>query len=82
MSQSSHPKGRFYTRLNEQEFLGLTVWPGKTDPNAEVLVVQLRQREGDNWRTIGRLAVYRTSNGTYSQLPERQPSEESINDEV
>ena len=67
----SQPIGRFYERLNEQDFLGLTIWSGKTDPNAEVLVVQLRRREGETWTTVGRLAIYRTSNGAYSQLPER-----------
>jgi hypothetical protein len=72
LSPPSQPKGRFYTRLNDNDFLGLTIWPGRTDPSAEVIVVQLRRREGDNWETIGRLAVYRTSDGNYSQLPERQ----------
>ena len=72
LTSTSQPKGRFYTRLNEQDYLGLTIWPGKTDPTAEVIVVQLRRRDGDNWETVGRLAVYRTSNGTYSKLPERR----------
>ena len=72
LSSTSQPKGRFYTRLNEQDYLGLTIWPGKTEPTAEVLVVQLRRREGDEWQTVGRLAVYRTPEGTYSQLPERR----------
>jgi hypothetical protein len=51
--------------------LGLTIWEGKADPTAEVVVVQLRRRTGDNWETIGRLAVYRTGDGIYSRLPER-----------
>ena len=72
LSSSSQPIGRFYTRLNEQDYLGLTIWQGKTDPNAEVLTVQLRRRDGDNWETVGRLAVYRSSNGTYTKLPELQ----------
>jgi hypothetical protein len=72
LSSASQPKARFYTRLDERDFLGLTVWPGKTDPSAEVIVVQLRRRDGDKWETIGRLAVYRTSDGTYSKLPERK----------
>jgi len=72
LSSTSRPKGRFYTRVNEQDFLGITIWPGKTDPTAEVIVVQLRRRDGDDWETVGRLAVYRTSDGTYSKLPERR----------
>ena len=72
LSSTSQPKARYYTRLNERDYLGITVWPGKTDPEAEVIVVQLRRRNGDNWETVGRLAVYRTPNGTYSKLPERK----------
>ena len=69
---SSQPKARFHLRINEQDYLNLTVWPGKTDPTAEVITVQLRRNNGDNWETVARLAVYRTSDGTYSKLPERQ----------
>ena len=72
LSSTSQPKARYYTRLNERDYLGITVWLGKTDPEAEVIVVQLRRRNGDNWETVGRLAVYRTPNGTYSKLPERK----------
>jgi hypothetical protein len=72
LTQSSQPKARFYTRVSEQDFLGLTVWRGKTDPAAEVIVVQIRRRGEDDWETIGRLAVYRSPEGTYSKLPERQ----------
>ena len=72
VSQPKQPKARYYTRLNERDFLGVNVWPGKTDPTAEVIVVQLRRRDGENWETVGQLAVYRTSDGTYSKLPERK----------
>ncbi|MDH5450159.1 MAG: hypothetical protein OEX77_04530 [Candidatus Bathyarchaeota archaeon] len=72
MSSTSQPKGRFYTRINDQDYLGITIWHGKTDPEAEVIVAQLRRKEGDNWETIGRLAIYRSSNGEYSKLPERK----------
>jgi len=68
----SQPKARFYTRINEQDYLGLTVWPGKADPSAEVITIQLRRNDGENWETVARLAVYRTPDGTYSKLPERQ----------
>jgi hypothetical protein len=72
LNSPSQPKARFYTRLSEQDYLGISIWPGKTDPTAEVIVVQLRRRDGDDWETVGRLAVYRTSDGAYSQLPERR----------
>jgi hypothetical protein len=71
LSARSQPKARFYTRINEHDFLNLAVWSGKTDPEAEVIVVQIRHREEDNWETVVRLAVYRSPNGTYSELPER-----------
>jgi hypothetical protein len=69
---SSQPKARFYTRINEQDYLGVTVWLGKSDPTAEVITLQLRRKDGENWETVGRLAVYRSSDGTYSKLPERR----------
>jgi len=72
LNSTSQPKARFYTRLSERDYLGISVWPGKTDPEAEVIVVQLRRRDGDDWETVGRLAVYRTSDGAYSKLPERR----------
>jgi len=72
VTPQSQPKARFYSRINQQDYLGLTVWPGKSDPSAEVITIQLRRRNGDNWETVGRLAVYRSSEGTYSKLPERQ----------
>ena len=68
----SQPKARFYTRINEQDYLGVTVWPGKSDPSAEVITLQLRRNDGENWETIGRLAVYRAPDGSYSKLPERK----------
>ena len=68
-------KARFSTRLPNGDFLGITVWPGKSDPNAEVLTVQDRHQTGQDWETVGKLAVYRTSDGKYSLLPERtQPA--------
>jgi hypothetical protein len=72
MMSSSQPKARFYTRINEQDYLGVTVWSGKSDPKAEVITVQLRRNDGENWETVARIAVYRTPEGTYSKLPERQ----------
>ena len=69
---SSQPKARFHMRISEQDYLNLTVWSGKADPSAEVIVAQIRRNDGENWETVGRLAVYRASDGSYSKLPERQ----------
>jgi hypothetical protein len=71
-SLRSRPIARFYTRINESDFLGITVWPSKTDPSAEIIVAQIRRRRGDEWETVGRLALYRTRDGVYSKLSERK----------
>lgn len=72
MSENILPKARFSAILPNGDYLNLAVWQGKKDPSAEVLTVQIRHKEGETWQTIGRLAVYRTSEGVYSKLPERQ----------
>ena len=55
------------------DYLSLTIWPGKSDPTAEVVTVQVRHQAGQGWETLAKLAVYRTVDGRYSQLPERPP---------
>ena len=72
MSVPSHPKAGFRNRLDNGDFLSLTIWAGKSDPKAEVITVQIRRLNGDVWETVGRLAAYRTADGNYSQLPERR----------
>jgi len=67
-------KARFTSKLPNGDFLGLTVWPGKSDPNAEVLTVQIRHQGSAGWETVHRVAIYRTSDGRYSLLPERTPA--------
>ncbi|MGQ9542533.1 MAG: hypothetical protein ACUVTM_00380 [Candidatus Bathyarchaeia archaeon] len=71
MSVRQQPKVRFSTRLASGDFLSFTVWQGKSDPSAEVFTIQVRRFKDDSWETVGRLAVYRTSDGKYTQLPER-----------
>jgi hypothetical protein len=70
MSEKTHPKHSFSKKLGEGEFLSVAVWAGRSNPEDEVLSVQLRKFDG-SWRTLGRLALYRTKEGTYSELPER-----------
>jgi len=69
---SSQPKAKFYKRISENEYLNLAIWQGKSDPSAEVISVQLSRRNEDGWETAGQFAVYRTSDGNYSQLPDRK----------
>ena len=72
MSERARPKYSFSRKLGGGEFLNVAVWPGKSNPLEEVVSVQLRRYDGD-WKTIGRLALYRTRDGMYSELPEREP---------
>ncbi len=70
MSERSRPRYSFSKKIDRGEFLNVAVWPGKSNPEDEVLSVQLRKFEGD-WKTLGRLALYRTKDGAYSELPEK-----------
>ena len=72
MAEKTVPKARFSTKLPNGDFLGITVWPGKTDPSAEVVSVQIRHPTGADWETTARIALYRTSDGRYTLLPEKK----------
>ncbi len=73
MAERQKYKARFTSKLPNGDFLGLTVWPGKSDPSAEVLTIQIRHQGSAGWETVHRVAIYRTSDGRYSLLPERTP---------
>jgi hypothetical protein len=70
MSEKSRPRHSFSKKLEDGEFLNVAVWPGRSNPEDEVVSVQLRKFDG-NWKTVARLALYRTKDGAYSELPER-----------
>jgi len=70
MSEKARPKFSFSRKLGGGEFLNVAVWPGRSNPEDEVVSVQLRKFDGD-WKTRARVALYRTRDGTYSELPER-----------
>ncbi|UCE96004.1 MAG: hypothetical protein JSV51_09990 [Candidatus Bathyarchaeota archaeon] len=68
------PKASFRTRLNEEEFLNVSVFPTKKDPTAEVISVQVRRAprtSEDDWETVAKIALYRSPEGNYSQIPDR-----------
>jgi hypothetical protein len=77
MTEKQTPKARFSTRLPNGDSLGITIWQGKADPTAEVVSVQIRHPTGDTWETTARIAIYRTSDGKYTLLPERQVTKSS-----
>ena len=70
VSEKTRPKFSFSKKLGGGDFLNVAVWPGKSNPQDEVVSVQLRRFDGD-WKTLGRVALYRTKEGAYSELPER-----------
>ncbi|HYC11647.1 MAG TPA: hypothetical protein VEC02_03195 [Nitrososphaerales archaeon] len=70
MSEKSRPRYSFSRKLGEGEFLNFAVWSGKSNPEDEVVSVQLRKFDG-GWKTLARLGLYRTKAGVYSELPER-----------
>ena len=73
VSEKTRPKFSFSRKLGSGEFLNVAVWPGRSNPEDEVVSIQLRKFDGD-WKTRARVALYRTKDGTYSELPERTPT--------
>jgi hypothetical protein len=57
--------------LPNDDYLNVSVWPGKTDPTADQLTIRVRHLSGEQWETVGRIALYRTKEGEYRQLPDR-----------
>jgi len=71
----SKPKASFRVRLSEAEFLNVGVFPTKKDPTAEVISVQVTRAPRapeDDWKTVAKIAIYRSPEGNYSQLPNRE----------
>ena len=70
------PKHSFRIPLPDGSNLSFAVFPTRNDPAAEVISVQITRIVDDNWVTEARLAVYRSPEGTYSQLPDcEKPSQ-------
>ena len=73
---SKPPKASYRVRLPDGDFLTFASFETKKDPNAEVITVQLRRLEGDDWKTVEQITVYRAPDGTYSRLRGRQEKPE------
>jgi len=67
------PKQSFRIPLPDGSNLSLAVFATRNDPAAEVISVQITRLVDDSWVTDARLAVYRSPEGNYSQLPDRKP---------
>jgi hypothetical protein len=69
----ARPKGSYFSRLPNGDILNISIWSGKSDPKAEIITAEVRRYSSDSkWETIGRLAIYRSPLGSYSQLPEKK----------
>ena len=66
------PKESFRSPLPDGSSLSISIFPTRNDPKAEVLSVQIRKQIDDNWETIGKIAVYRSPEGDYRKLPDRE----------
>lgn len=66
------PKHSFRIPLPDGSNLSLAVFATRNDPTAEVISVQITRLVDDNWVTEAKLAVYRSPEGNYSQLPDRE----------
>lgn len=66
------PKESFRVSLPSGSSLSVSIFPTKNDPNAEVVSVEVRKLVDENWVTEARLALYRSPEGNYRQLPDRE----------
>jgi hypothetical protein len=68
----ARPKQSFRIPLPDGSNLSLAVFATRNDPEAEVISVSISRLVEDNWVTDARLGVYRSPEGNYSQLPDRE----------
>ena len=68
----ARPKQSFRKPLLDGSNLSIAIFPTKKDPTAEVISVQITRLVDNNWVTDAKLAVYRSPEGNYSQLPNRE----------
>jgi hypothetical protein len=68
----ARPKQSFRITLPDGSNLSIAVFATRNDPAAEVITVQITRLVDDNWVTDAKLAVYRSPEGNYSQLPDRE----------
>jgi hypothetical protein len=68
----SRPKESFRVALPNGSSLSVSIFPTRNDPKAEVVSVEIRRPIDENWVTDARLALYRSPEGKYRQLPDRE----------
>ena len=62
----------FRSSLPDGSSLSVSVFPTKNDPKAEVVSVEVRRQVDNQWVTDARVALYRSPEGKYRQLPDRE----------
>ena len=68
----SRPKDSFRIQLDDGKILSMSVFQTRNDPEAEVIVAQISQIIEGEWKNFARLAVFRSAEGNYQQLPNRE----------
>jgi hypothetical protein len=66
------PKANFRVPLPDGSNLSVSVFPTKKDPKAEVISIQINRRVEEQWEYQKLMAIYRSPEGDYVQLPDRQ----------
>jgi len=64
--EARRPKASFSAKLPNDDYLNVSVWPGKTDPTADQLTIQVRHLSGEEWETIARIARAKSSKSSYT----------------
>jgi len=70
------PKESFRRKLDDGKTLSVAIFPTKKDPTAEVISIQVQNYEDEIWKNFGKIAIYRSPEGKYSQLPDRERQSE------
>ncbi|MDG7036863.1 MAG: hypothetical protein JRM72_05720 [Nitrososphaerota archaeon] len=68
------PKARYMRRLDADRYLSVSIWAGRTHPEDEIIRVQIRKRNQQDWQTESDLSIYRTAGGVYTELKPREQS--------
>jgi len=66
------PKESFRIPFDDGRFLSISIFQTRNDPEAEVIVAQISQIIEGEWKNTARLAIYRSPEGDYRQLPNRE----------
>jgi len=63
------PKARFSKKVNESDYLNVTVFNGKKHPEDEVIRVGVSKKvDAGQWKTEYEMTLYRTKDGKYMEM--------------